>query len=77
MMRKYNIKISCNCDSQHYYQHDYNSQYLQHFYQSYYQQCMGGKVQGMNEVQWDQSSPDISASHYSDQSIIKLDFLAA
>ena len=28
-------------------------------------------------VQWDQSSPGNSASHYSDQSIIKLDFLAA
>ena len=28
-------------------------------------------------VQWDQSSPGNSASRYSDQSIIKLDFLAA
>ena len=28
-------------------------------------------------VQWDQSSPGNSASHYSDESIIKLDFLAA
>ena len=31
----------------------------------------------MDKVQWDQSSPDNSASHYSDQSIIKLDILAA
>ena len=30
-----------------------------------------------HHVQWDQSSPGNSASHYSDQSIIKLDFLAA
>ena len=28
-------------------------------------------------VQWDQSSPGNSASHYSDQSMIKLDFSAA
>ena len=30
-----------------------------------------------SEVQWDQSSPGNSASHYSDQSWIKLDFSAA
>jgi len=30
-----------------------------------------------NDVQWDQSSPGNSASHYSDQSMIKLDFSAA
>ena len=29
------------------------------------------------KVQWNKSSPGSSASHYSDQSIIKLDFLAA
>ena len=29
------------------------------------------------ELQWDQSSPGNSASHYSDQSMIKLDFSAA
>ena len=28
-------------------------------------------------VQWDQSSPGNSASHYSDQSMIKLNFSAA
>ena len=31
----------------------------------------------MKDLQWDQSSPGNSASHYSDQSIITLDFLAA
>ena len=30
-----------------------------------------------NVLQWDQSSPGNSASHYSDQSMIKLDFSAA
>ena len=29
----------------------------------------------LKDVQWDQSSPGNSASHYSDQTIIKLDFL--
>ena len=31
----------------------------------------------VNQVQWDQSSPGNSASHYSDQSMNKLDFCAA
>ena len=32
---------------------------------------------GVLDVQWNQSSSGDSASHYSDQSIVKLDFLAA
>ena len=42
-----------------------------------YYDLLSKNVTFKSEVQWDQSSPGNSASHYSHQSLIKLDFSAA